>query len=84
MSAGTIATHLANMIPGLPGTTTPKTIFASEDGVLLAYGTVVPADASVGFSPGCLFLHVDGGAGTALYVNEGTKASSNFDAATVS
>lgn len=52
-------------------------------GILLAYGTTVPADASVGYATGCLFQHTDGGAGTALYCNEGTLASSNFDAVTV-
>jgi len=83
MSAGTIAAKMANMIPGLAGTATPKTIFASEDGILLCYGKTVPSDAATGYAPGCLFLHVDGGAGTALYVNEGTKASADFDAATV-
>jgi hypothetical protein len=52
-------------------------------GVLIAYGNSVPADGSVGYATGCLFLHTDGGAGTALYVNEGTNESCNFDAASV-
>lgn len=52
-------------------------------GTVLATGPTVPADASTGYAPGCLFIHIDGGAGTALYVNEGTKASSDFDAVTV-
>lgn len=46
-------------------------------------GTTVPTDATPGFSTGCLFSHTDGGAGTALYVNEGTSSSCDFDAATV-
>lgn len=83
MSAGTIATQLANMLPGKAGATTPKVIFRSEDGILLAYGKTVPADASVGYSPGCLFIHIDGSVGTMLYCNEGSKASSDFDAVTV-
>lgn len=53
------------------------------EGVLLAFGITVPTDGAVGYATGCLFIHVDGGAGTALYVNEGTYASSDFDAATV-
>lgn len=51
--------------------------------IALAYGTTVPADGSLGYATGCLFLHTDGGAGTALYCNEGTAASSDFDAVTV-
>ena len=58
-------------------------IVESGEGILIAYGDTVPADASTGYSTGCLFIHTDGGAGTALYVNEGTKASANFDAASV-
>jgi hypothetical protein len=52
-------------------------------GKLFDHGVTVPADGSVGYETGCLFQHIDGGAGTALYVNEGTLASSNFDAVTV-
>lgn len=52
-------------------------------GILDAYGPTVPADASVGYATGCLFRHTDGGDGTALYVNEGTLASADFNAITV-
>lgn len=79
MSAGTIATWLANMLPGKAGTTTPKVIFESEDGILICYGKTVPTDASTGYSPGCLFIHVDASGSAWLYINEGTKASSDFD-----
>jgi len=48
-------------------------------GFLLAYGLTMPADASEGYAPGCLFIHTDGTNGSALYVNEGTKASSDFN-----
>lgn len=44
------------------------------------YGATVPTDASTGYSTGCLFLHTDGGAGTAFYVNEGDASSSAFAA----
>ena len=53
------------------------------EGLLLASGTTVPADGTAGYQTGCLFQHTDGGAGTALYVNEGTVASCDFDAVTV-
>ena len=55
----------------------------SAEGLLLASGTTVPADGTSGYATGCLFQHTDGGAGTALYVNEGTYASCDFDAVTV-
>lgn len=51
--------------------------------IVLAFGTTVPADASSGYATGCLFIHTDGGAGTALYCNEGSSTSSDFDAVTV-
>ena len=69
----------------------PKAIReAPNDGIrndagdlILCHGTTVPADASAGYAVGCLFIHTDGAAGTALYCNEGTNASSDFDAVTV-
>lgn len=52
-------------------------------GILMAYGTAVPEDGSKGYATGCLFLHVDGGDNTALYCNEGTSDSSDFNAVSV-
>ena len=46
-------------------------------------GTTVPTDGAAGYATGCLFQHTDGGDGTALYVNEGTDSSCNFNAVTV-
>jgi hypothetical protein len=51
-------------------------------GILDAYGTTVP-DGDAGYAIGCLFRHIDGTDGTALYVNEGTLATANFNAVTV-
>jgi hypothetical protein len=51
-----------------------------NSGILLAYGTTVPADASAGYATGCLFIHTDGGENTAIYVNDGSKTSSDFNA----
>lgn len=50
------------------------------DGILIAYGRTVPTDATAGYSPGCLFIKTDGTAGACLYVNDGSKASCDFDA----
>jgi hypothetical protein len=54
-----------------------------DEGLLIASGKTVPADGTPGYQTGCLFQHTDGGAGTALYVNEGTSTSCNFDAVSV-
>lgn len=55
----------------------------SVTGLLIAHGDTVPADASTGYETGCIFQHTDGGDGTALYVNEGTVESCDFNAITV-
>lgn len=78
-----IAYDLNNMVPAPAGVAIPKTIFKSEDGILLCYGITMPEDNSAGYAPGCLFLHTDGTNGTALYVNEGTAAAAGFKAATI-
>lgn len=56
-------------------------VHASEPtrGILLASGTTVPVDGSLGFAPNCIFLDSDTTGGTKLYTNVGTVASSNFD-----
>lgn len=53
---------------------------ADEDDLLRAHGATVPTDGEAGYATGCLFHHTDGGAGTALYVNEGSATSCNFNA----
>lgn len=55
----------------------------STDGLLIASGTTVPTDGTVGYATGCIFQHTDGGDGTAIYVNEGTFDSCDFNAITV-
>jgi hypothetical protein len=52
-------------------------------GILDAWGITVPTDGEAGFAIGCTYKHIDGGDGTALYVNEGTLASCDFNAITV-
>jgi len=49
-------------------------------GLVYARGAAVPADASTGYAKGCLFIQTDGGTGTTVYTNEGTVASSDFNA----
>ena len=43
-------------------------------------GATVPTDGSVGFAVGCIFAKTDGGVATAVYLNEGTTAVSDFNA----
>lgn len=47
-------------------------------GILFAYGTTVPTDATAGYAPGCLFLDVDALTTSVLWRNEGTLASCAF------
>lgn len=56
------------------------TIAKDPLGILLAKGTTVPADGSANYHTGCLFIKLNGGDGTALYVNEGTRTSCDFNA----
>jgi hypothetical protein len=52
---------------------------ARNAGLLFASGTSVPSTANK-YQTGCIFAKTNGGAGTALYVNEGTYASPSFQA----
>ena len=47
-------------------------------GGIFASGTTVPADASAGYAPGCIFIDRDAAAGSQVWINEGTLASSLF------
>jgi hypothetical protein len=50
---------------------------------LFAHGTTVPSDGDSGYAVGCIFAHTDGGDGSALYVNEGSNSSADFNLITV-
>lgn len=50
-------------------------------GVTRAAGTTVPANGSEGFAPGCLF-HLLSNSAPNIYVNKGTRQSSDFRAVT--
>jgi len=47
-------------------------------GAVLAAGLVVPSSVP-GYAIGCLFSHLNGTDGSALYVNEGTADSCTFN-----
>ena len=67
-------------VPGPAGIAAPKTVNKTEDGITDCYGATVPTDATAGYAPGCKFTHVDGTTGTAVYFNEGTATSCDFNA----
>ena len=50
----------------------------SWDNYILAEGRTVPSDAATGYATGCIFVHVDGGSATAVYVNEGSSINAMF------
>lgn len=49
-------------------------------GLLFSSGATVPTDGTDGYQTGCIFQHTDGSDGTALYVNEGSVTSCDFNA----
>jgi hypothetical protein len=51
-----------------------------DSGLLFDSGATVPTDGTAGYQTGCLFQHTDGSTGTALYQNEGTNTSCDFNA----
>src|SRR3990167_8227680 len=45
--------------------------------------TTVPADATAGYARGCIVIDTDASAGSILWVNNGSRTSSAFDALAV-
>ena len=54
-------------------------LIQGKSGKVFHWGNTVPADATTGYAPGCIFVHDDGSAGGQLYVNRGSVTSANFD-----
>lgn len=52
----------------------------SAPGYLFASGIAIPTDGTAGYAPGCIFVDY---VGAAIYVNEGTLASCDFDLVSV-
>ena len=83
-----ISQELANMVPAplAASGATVHNIFTTEDGVLFCYGsaayTVLEADTST-YAPGCIYIKSLAAGTSIIYVNEGTKASPNFDVVSV-
>lgn len=49
-------------------------------GLIHVSGDTVPTDTSTGYATGCIFAKLDGGVSTAIYINEGSYSSSDFNA----
>lgn len=47
-------------------------------GIIFDEGATVPADGSIGYSKGCIFLDNDASAGAQLWINSGSNTSSTF------
>lgn len=63
------------------GTYVVTVLLENLSGVYRASGATVPADSDAGFAPGCVFtLSTGGSVGGTVYINEGTKASADFNA----
>ena len=57
--------------------------FQTADGkFVISQGDTVPTATTAGYAIGGLFIHRDGGSGTALYVNEGSESSCLFNSVT--
>ncbi len=57
----------------------PGVIADGQRGIILDYGITVPVDGTAGYSPGCIFVDVDGTTGAVLYVNDGSLTSCDFN-----
>lgn len=68
-----------NMVPAPKAVATVRTIWNTEDGILMASGNTVPTDATTGYAESCIFFHIDGSAGTMVYINEGSGISCDFN-----
>ena len=68
-------------VPAPAGIAAQRSQHVTEDGKTLVYGITKPVDTTAGYAPGCLFVHTDGTTGTAVYINEGTALSCDFNAA---
>lgn len=73
-----------NSVPKFPRSEGVETVMYYDDAkmVLRSFGTTVPTDATAGYATGCIFSQTDGSATTALYVNEGSNTSCDFNAVT--
>ena len=74
MSEYTQANELINMVPANAASSVIQTIYKSDDGVLLCFGTsaisVLQAEDANTYAPGCMYILVSG-TSSKVYINEG-------------
>lgn len=75
MSSENLGRQLNNLVGQADGS-----IMNIDGFIVKSKGTTVPADATVGHEVGALFMKTDGGVGTSLFVNEGSRTSSDYNA----
>lgn len=77
---------LEAMVPAPAASTVIRTMYKTEDGVMLCYGTsaytVLEAQANM-YAPGCIYIKVVAAGPSILYCNEGTAAVPDFDVVTI-
>lgn len=76
-----IGWYLDNMIAAPASSTTIHTIFKTEDGVMLCYGTPGDTDLEATtdiYAPGCIYIRALTDGGSICYFNDGTMAAPNF------
>lgn len=59
---------------------TPGVLKHVPRGIVLDFGTDVPADGALGYAPNCLYVKLDATGGVGIYINRGSITSANFDA----
>jgi hypothetical protein len=80
MSEFKIAKVLRDMVAAPAGEAIPDTMYRAEDGILHAYGTVVPVNGTADYAESCIFHKIGGSGSELLYVNRGSDTSSLFTA----
>lgn len=66
------------MTVGTPSITVKEV--TSDGNVTYAVGATIPTDGDAGYAVGCIFKNSAGGAGTTIYINEGSNTSASFRA----
>lgn len=78
MSEYTQANELDNMVAGPSSSSVIRTIFKSEDGILVCHGTsaisVLEAEDADTYAPGCIYVLVSGAA-SKVYLNQAAAGS---------
>ena len=75
----TLAFDHHNMVPAPAASSTIKTIFKTEDGILLCYGTASAPSTANTYAEGCIYIKLVAAGVSEIYYNYGTYASPDFE-----